>query len=227
MCPSTASPSRGIWRNRCCSVMLKGPLPERPRDRKGCFELADGGTLFLDEVGDMPASLQVKLLRVLEDGLHHTRRGLGGHEGGRPHHCGYERGFGRAHCRRDVPVRPVFLAGALHDCPGAAWDRIEDDALLLAAHFLQRFAAEMGIREPALSREAVVALQSHAFPGNVQRTEKYYRARVNREWRRNNSTGAFASARRQWRAPAGRHAPFRGREFAAALPLNCPRRRIC
>ena len=47
---------------------LKGSFTGATADRKGWFELADGGTLFLDEIGDMPASLQAKLLRVLEDG---------------------------------------------------------------------------------------------------------------------------------------------------------------
>ncbi|WP_082408135.1 sigma-54-dependent transcriptional regulator [Verrucomicrobium spinosum] len=47
---------------------LKGSFTGATNDRKGYFELADGGTLFLDEIGDMPATLQAKLLRVLEDG---------------------------------------------------------------------------------------------------------------------------------------------------------------
>src|SRR5207237_4058417 len=47
---------------------LKGSFTGATADRKGWFELADGGTLFLDEIGDMPATLQAKLLRVLEDG---------------------------------------------------------------------------------------------------------------------------------------------------------------
>ena len=47
---------------------MKGSFTGATADRKGYFELADGGTLFLDEIGDMPATLQAKLLRVLEDG---------------------------------------------------------------------------------------------------------------------------------------------------------------
>src|SRR4029077_1949620 len=47
---------------------LRGAFTGATMDRKGFFELAHGGTLFLDEIGDMPAHLQAKLLRVLEDG---------------------------------------------------------------------------------------------------------------------------------------------------------------
>lgn len=48
---------------------VKGAFTGATADRKGVFEVADKGTLFLDEIGDMPASMQAKLLRVLEDGI--------------------------------------------------------------------------------------------------------------------------------------------------------------
>ncbi|MBC8095614.1 MAG: sigma-54-dependent Fis family transcriptional regulator [Akkermansiaceae bacterium] len=146
---------------------VKGSFTGATADRKGCFELAHGGTLFLDEIGDMPTALQVKLLRVLEDG--------------------YVTPVGAAESRK-VDVRVIAATNADLDARIAAGlfrqdlyfrlarytvatsplrERIED-VPLLAEHFLGKFAAEMNLAVPALSREAVAALKQYSFPGNVR-----------------------------------------------------------
>jgi DNA-binding NtrC family response regulator len=146
---------------------VKGAFTGAMADRKGCFEIADGGTLFLDEIGDMPASLQVKLLRVLEDG------------------CITPVGAGES---RKVDVRVIAATNADLESRIAAGafrpdlffrlarytlntpplrERIED-VPLLAAHYLKIFAAEMGRQAPELSREAGAALEAYSFPGNVR-----------------------------------------------------------
>ncbi len=146
---------------------VKGAFTGAAADRKGCFELANGGTLFLDEIGDMPALLQVKLLRVLEDG------------------CVTPIGASSA---VKVDIRIIAATNADLDARIADGSFRQDlyfrlarytiatpplrsrleDVPLLASHFLRVFAAEMGLKEPALSSAAVEVLKAYDFPGNVR-----------------------------------------------------------
>jgi len=146
---------------------LKGSFTGATADRKGHFELADGGTLFLDEIGDMPATLQAKLLRVLEDGEITP--------------------VGATRSRR-VDVRVLSATNADLHAKIASGDFRQDlyfrlarytvetpplrerpeDMPLLATHFLEVFAAEMGVTPPALDSAALHLLQAHSFPGNVR-----------------------------------------------------------
>jgi len=198
---------------------LKGSFTGATSDRKGWFELADGGTLFLDEIGDMPAALQAKLLRVLEDGEITP--------------------VGAAQAKR-VDVRVVSATNADLSAKIASGDFRQDlyfrlarylvetpplrerpeDVPVLAGHFLEMFSAEMGMTPPALTSEAVAWLTSYAFPGNVRELKNLMeRALI--------SSGGEAIRREDFQvlgavfapAPAGRG----GKAASAAtadLPLN-------
>jgi DNA-binding NtrC family response regulator len=146
---------------------VKGAFTGATADRKGYFELAHGGTLFLDEIGDMPASLQVKLLRVLEDG------------------CVTAVGASKP---RRVDVRILSATNANLQARIAAGTFRQDlyfrlarytvstpplrerpeDVPVLATHFVRLFAAEMGFKAPAIRPEAMERLQEHDYPGNVR-----------------------------------------------------------
>ncbi|MDB6040679.1 MAG: hypothetical protein JWM99_4520 [Verrucomicrobiales bacterium] len=146
---------------------VKGAFTGAIADRHGCFALADGGTLFLDEIGDMPMALQVKLLRVLEDG---RVTPVGGAE------------------PRKVEVRVIAATNANLAARIEAGTFREDlyfrlarytisapplrdrraDVLRLSEHFLAAFASEMGKRPPVLSDEAIASLRHYRFPGNVR-----------------------------------------------------------
>jgi DNA-binding NtrC family response regulator len=146
---------------------LKGAFTGATADRKGCFELADGGTLFLDEIGDMPAGLQVKLLRVLEDGqVTPVGAGEAKHVDVRV----------IAATNADLTARiaaggfrqDLFFRLARYTIQTPALRERLDDVPQLAAHFLQLFAAEMGQPSPGISRAAVAALQAYDYPGNIR-----------------------------------------------------------
>ncbi len=146
---------------------VKGAFTGATSDRKGYFELAHGGTLFLDEIGDMPASLQVKLLRVLEDG------------------CVTPVGASRpskvdvriiAATNADVTARiaagtfrqDLYFRLARYVVATPPLRERPEDVPILATHFVRLFAAEMGMKAPAITPAAMEALQEHDYPGNVR-----------------------------------------------------------
>jgi len=146
---------------------VKGSFTGALSDRKGCFEMANGGTLFLDEIGDMPVSMQVKLLRVLEDGVVLP---VGATEPIQVDvriiaatNADLEARISAGTFRQDLYFR---LARYVLSTPPLR-ERIED-VPQLAAHFLRHFAGDMGLKPPDLSREALVALRAYHFPGNVR-----------------------------------------------------------
>jgi len=133
----------------------------------GKFEQAEGGTLFLDEIGDMPLSMQAKLLRVLEEG-EIERVG-----GDRPvsvdvrvvvaTHRNLEELVRQNAFRQDlfhrIYVYPLVLP-PLRERP--------EDVPVLAAHFARQVAEQNGWRVKEFSPDAVQALQLYSWPGNVR-----------------------------------------------------------
>jgi len=145
----------------------RGAFTGADRDRQGKFEVADSGTLFLDEIGDMPPSLQAKLLRVLEDGAVEP---LGTNK------------------RVSVDVRVISatnqnLAEAIADkrFRSDLYYRLNTfeihlaplreragDVDTLASFFLDRFAREIGTEPIRLSDDARALLRNYRWPGNVR-----------------------------------------------------------
>ena len=138
--------------------------------KRGLLEAAQGGTIFLDEIGDMPLSMQVKLLRVLQErvmmrvgGIHEipvdirvvaaTNKNLK-----QEIECGT--------FRQDFYYRLNVIT--LH-VPRLA-DR-KDDILLLSLHFLHKFAMLQGKQVGSISDEAARILLSYEYPGNVRELE--------------------------------------------------------
>ncbi len=145
----------------------KGAFTGATSDHKGFFALADGGTLFLDEIGDMPAAMQTKLLRVLEDQvvqpigaakeLHVDVRVLAATN------ADLQQKISDGTFRTDLFFR--LDAYGLELPP--LRDRLGDIALL-AEHFVKTISMEMGIAPPSIDPDVVQILGSHPFPGNVR-----------------------------------------------------------
>ena len=146
---------------------VKGSFTGAVRDKQGLFAAARGGTFFMDEVGEMPPSLQIKLLRVLQERevipvgateaipvdvriVAATNRDL-------------EEEVRRGHFRSDLFYRLNVIAVEL-----PCLRERRDDLVMLIDHFLQEMATERSGTPKALSSEALDAVMVYDWPGNVR-----------------------------------------------------------
>ncbi len=148
----------------------KGSFTGAIARRAGRFEQADGGTLFLDEIGDMPLSIQVKLLRVLQDGSFSR---VGSNENLTTDvriiaatHKNLAEEVAAGRFREDLYYRLNVVEIRIP----ALRERLEDIPLL-AEFFLQRITRKNGMARIRLTAEAINLLQSHTWPGNVRELE--------------------------------------------------------
>ncbi len=149
---------------------MKGAFTDAHQTKKGLFEAAHRGTLFLDEVGETPPSMQVKLLRALQD---RKIRRVGGTDEievdvrlvaatNRPlATLVRERRF-----REDLYYRLNVIP-----LPIPPLRERRDDIPLLAEHFLAKFSREMDKAVAKISSEAMARLRQYAWPGNVRELE--------------------------------------------------------
>jgi two-component system, NtrC family, response regulator HydG len=148
----------------------RGSFTGADKRRVGRFEQANGGTLFLDEVGEIPPSIQVKLLRVLQD---RTFERVGGNESIEVDvrlvaatNRDLAKDVHEGRFREDLYYRlnvvhvempPLRIRGS--------------DVVLLAEHFIRRFAAENRKRIDGFSDRARAKILAHRWPGNVRELE--------------------------------------------------------
>ena len=146
---------------------VRGAFTGADKDREGVFEYADGGTLFLDEIGDMPLTMQAKLLRVLESGevvrvgdnaprstdvrfVSATNKDL-------------KKMVGEGTFREDLFFR---INGSHVHLPPLRERR--DDIPRIVRHAIQKHAAQFDRGVPDITDAAVMRLTSYAWPGNVR-----------------------------------------------------------
>lgn len=146
---------------------VKGAFTDARTDRVGCFEMAHGGTLFLDEIANASASVQAKLLRILETG---ELQRVGSSDVVRVDvrllsatNASLDEAVAEGRFREDLLYRINTVEIAippLRDRP--------EDVPLLAAHFLGRESARYGRAGMAFTAGASRALLDHPWPGNVR-----------------------------------------------------------
>lgn len=149
---------------------VKGAFTGALANKKGLFEIVDGGTMFLDELGEMSPHMQVKLLRVLQDGqfrpvgssqvrqvkvrlIASTNRDL-------------EEEVKKGNFREDL----YFRVNVFQVTPPPLRER-NDDIHLLAEHFLTKYAELMERRVPKITPSALELLMRYDWPGNVRELE--------------------------------------------------------
>ena len=150
----------------------KGAFTHAIRSRPGRFELADGGTIFLDEIGEMDLSLQVKILRVLQE---REFERVGGTQVKKADvrvvaatNRDLEEEVRTGRFREDLFYRLNVIP--LHLPPLRDRDK---DVLLLAEHFLGRFCGQKSRKKLKIAPDAGRMLKDYSWPGNVRELENF------------------------------------------------------
>jgi DNA-binding NtrC family response regulator len=148
----------------------KGAFTGAGEQKRGKFELADGGSIFLDEIGDIPAKLQVDLLRVLQERCFYR---VGGSQEVRvdvrviaASHVNLQQAVADGKFREDLYYRLNVIEIRI---PPLRERR--EDVPLLARHFLERLAHELGKDIHDISEGALKLLMDYNWPGNVRELE--------------------------------------------------------
>lgn len=149
---------------------VKGAFTDAKADRVGFFEMADGGTLFLDEIGNLSLKLQAKLLRVLQTG-----------EFQRVGSSRTQKADVRVLSATNVDVGREVAEGRFREDLLYRLNTVEihlpplrerrEDVPLLAAHFLERRAAQYGRKVHGFATDAVQAMLAYGWPGNIRELE--------------------------------------------------------
>jgi len=149
---------------------VKGAFTGAARDKRGLFAEADGGTLFLDEIGELPASLQVKLLRVLED---EVVRPVGATTSSKVDvrviaatSRDLDKWVAEGHFREDL----FYRLNVMHIRIPPLRDR-SADLTVLVEHFVSRFNGRFSRTVTGLEPDAMSAVMSYRWPGNVRELE--------------------------------------------------------
>jgi two-component system, NtrC family, response regulator PilR len=149
---------------------VRGAFTGADKDKKGLIEAADGGTVFLDEIGEMTPTMQVKLLRVLQE---RRFRRVGGTDESSSNirviaatNRDLPRLVGDGKFREDLFYRLNVIPVTMP----ALRDRAEDIPLI-AEHFLVKYKSEMNKAVEGFSPEAHAALRVYPWPGNVRELE--------------------------------------------------------
>jgi len=149
---------------------IKGSFTGAVRDKQGLFQTAEGGTLFLDEVADLPLSMQVKLLRAIQE------------KSVRPVGAATEeavdvRIISASHKDLAAMVangefrQDLFYRIHVIELPMSPLRARREDIAVLIDHILERLAQRTGSAKPRLERTALEALYRYDFPGNVRELE--------------------------------------------------------
>ena len=148
----------------------RGAFTGADKKRMGRFEQANGGTLFLDEIGDMPLSVQTRLLRVLAEGQFYP---VGAHQPIEVDvrviaatHRSLEALVAKGQFRDDLYHRLNVIRLKLPPLRER-----KNDIPMLVEHFLESAANELHVTAKKLSKEAMAALKNYRWPGNVRQLE--------------------------------------------------------